>query len=145
MDPPSHLFLITFKIYLFLAALDLRCLAGFFSSCGVLGLLFCCRAQALGHTGFSSCGTWSQYQAACSSMVLHAVPPCALLVLRASVLLLKEPTCSAGASGDSGLITGLGRSPGGGHGNQLQYSCLGNPMERGAWWATVHGVTKSQT
>ena len=37
-----------------------------------------------------------------------------------------------------GLIPGLGRSPGGGHGNPLQYSCLENPMERGAWWATVH-------
>ena len=38
-----------------------------------------------------------------------------------------------------------GRSPGGGHGNQLQYSCLENPMDRGAWWATVHGITKSWT
>ena len=42
-----------------------------------------------------------------------------------------------------GSIPGLGRSPGGGHGNPLQYSCLENPMDRGAWWATVHGVTKS--
>ena len=42
-------------------------------------------------------------------------------------------------------ISGLGRSPGGGHGNPLQYSCLENPMDRGAWWATVHGVAKSQT
>ena len=46
---------------------------------------------------------------------------------------------------DLGLITGLGRSPAGGHGNPLQYSRLENPMDRGAWWATVHGVTKSQT
>ena len=45
-------------------------------------------------------------------------------------------------AGDRGLIPGLGRSPGGGNGNSLQYSCLGNPMDRGAWWATVHGVTK---
>ena len=44
-----------------------------------------------------------------------------------------------------GLISGLGRSPGGGHGNPLQYSCLENPMDRGAWWATVHGVAKSWT
>ena len=44
-----------------------------------------------------------------------------------------------------GLIPGLGRSPGEGRGNPLQYSCLENPMDRGAWWATVHGVTKSQT
>ena len=42
-------------------------------------------------------------------------------------------------------IPGSGRSPGGGHGTLLQYSCLENPMDRGAWWATVHGVTKSQT
>ena len=44
-----------------------------------------------------------------------------------------------------GSIPGLGRSPGEGHGNPLQYSCLGNPMDRGAWRAIVHGVTKSQT
>ena len=42
-------------------------------------------------------------------------------------------------------IPGLGKSPGGGHGNPLQYSCLGNPMDRGAWQATVHRVAKSQT
>ena len=46
---------------------------------------------------------------------------------------------------DAGLIPGSGRSPGGGNGNPLQYSCLENPMDRGAWWATVHGVTKSWT
>ena len=43
-------------------------------------------------------------------------------------------------AGDPGLIPGLGRSPGGGNGNPLQYSCLENPMDRGAWWATVCGV-----
>ena len=47
--------------------------------------------------------------------------------------------------GDLGLIPGLGRSPGGGHGNPFQYSCLENPMDRGAWLATVHGAAKSQT
>ena len=47
--------------------------------------------------------------------------------------------------GDSGSISGLGRSPGGGDGNPLQYSCLENPMDRGAWRAAVHGVTKSWT
>ena len=57
----------------------------------------------------------------------------------------KESTCNAGAVGDVGLNPGLGRSPGGGHGNPLQYSCLGNPIDRGAWWATVHGVAKSRT
>ena len=54
----------------------------------------------------------------------------------------KELTCSAG---DVGLIPGLGRSPGEGNGNPLQYSCLGNPMDRGAWRATVHGVAESDT
>ena len=44
---------------------------------------------------------------------------------------------------DEGSITGLGRSPEEGNGNPLQYSCLGNPMDRGAWWATVHGVPES--
>ena len=47
--------------------------------------------------------------------------------------------------GDPGLIPGWGRPPGEGNGNPLQYSYLGNSMDRGAWWATVHGVTKSQT
>ena len=57
--------------------------------------------------------------------------------------MVKGPTCSAGAAEDEGLIPGLGRSPGGGHSNPLQYSCLENPMDRGAWRATVHGVAKS--
>ena len=52
---------------------------------------------------------------------------------------------SASNAGDGGSIPGLGRSPGGGHGNPLQYSCLENPRDRGAWWAAVHGVTKSWT
>ena len=54
----------------------------------------------------------------------------------------KESACTVG---DLGSIPESGRSPGGGHGNPLQYSCLENPMDRGAWWATVHVVTKSQT
>ena len=49
------------------------------------------------------------------------------------------------SAGDAGLIPGSGRSPGVGNGNPHQYSCLGNLIDRGAWWATVHGVTKSQT
>ena len=52
---------------------------------------------------------------------------------------------SAYSARDPGLIPGLGRSPGEGHGNPLQYSCLENPMDGGACWATVHGVTKSRT
>ena len=56
----------------------------------------------------------------------------------------KESTCNSGDIGDVGLIPGLGRSPGEGNGNPLQYSCWENPMDRGASWATVHGVAKSQ-
>ena len=52
---------------------------------------------------------------------------------------------SAGTTADRGLIPGLGRSPGEGNGYPLQYSCLENPMDGGAWQATVHGVTKSWT
>jgi len=58
---------------------------------------------------------------------------------------VKVSACKAGDTGDKVSIPGWGRSPGGGHGNPLQNSCLENPMDRGAWWATVHGVTKSQT
>ena len=54
----------------------------------------------------------------------------------------KESACNVG---DPGSIPGLGRSPGEGNGNPLQYSCLENPMDRGAWRAAVHGVAKSQT
>ena len=61
------------------------------------------------------------------------------------VLVLKNAPANAGDIRDVGLIHGSGRSPGGGHGMSLQYSCLKNPMDRGAWWATVHSVTKSQT
>ena len=52
---------------------------------------------------------------------------------------------SAGNAGDPGSISGSGRSPGEGNGNPLQHSCLENPMDRGAWQDTVHGVAKSQT
>ena len=55
---------------------------------------------------------------------------------------VKAAACNVG---DPGLIPRLGRSPGEGNGNTLQYSFLENPMDGGAWWATVHGVTKSQT
>ena len=55
-----------------------------------------------------------------------------------------EVKASACNEGDLGSIPGLGRSPGEGNGYPLQYSCLENPMDRGAWWATVHGVPKSR-
>ena len=57
----------------------------------------------------------------------------------------KETAYNAEYVRDMDLISGWGRFPGGGYGNPLQYSHLENPMDRGAWWVTVHGVTKSQT
>ena len=59
--------------------------------------------------------------------------------------MVKNPLANAGDVRDVGLFPGLGRSPGGGHGNLLQNSCLENPMDRGAWRAAVHGITKSRT
>ena len=57
----------------------------------------------------------------------------------------KDSTCNAGDAGDMGLTPGLGRSPGGGNGNPLQYPCLENPLDGGAWWVAVCGFTESQT
>ena len=58
---------------------------------------------------------------------------------------VKNPPANAGDVRDADSIPGLGRTPGGGHGNPLQYSCLENPMDRGFWQATVHRVAKSWT
>ena len=60
-------------------------------------------------------------------------------------LVVKSLPENPGDLRDVGLLPGSGRSPGEGNGNPLQYPCLENPMDRGAWWATVHGVAKSQT
>ena len=59
--------------------------------------------------------------------------------------MVKNPPASTEDTGDMGSITGLGRFPEGGNGNPFYYSCLENPMDRGAWWATAHGIAKSQT
>ena len=59
--------------------------------------------------------------------------------------MVKNLPANAGDAGVAGSIPGLGRSPGVGNGNPLQYSCLENFMGRGAWWASFHGITKSQT
>ena len=61
------------------------------------------------------------------------------------VLVVKNLPANVGDIRDADLIPGSGRSPGRGHGNPLQYSCLGNPIDRGAWQATVHGVANSWT
>ena len=66
--------------------------------------------------------------------------PCASQV----ALVVKNLSANAGDIRDMGLILELGKSPGGEHGNQLQYSCLEKFMDRGAWWATVHRVAKSR-
>ena len=59
--------------------------------------------------------------------------------------LVKNPPADAGDTRNTGSIPGSGRSPGVGNGNPLWYSCLETFMDRGTWWATVHGVTKSRT
>ena len=59
--------------------------------------------------------------------------------------MVKYLPANAGDIGDSDSIPESGRSPGGGHGNPLQYSCLENPIDRGVWWATFHGATESRT
>ena len=61
------------------------------------------------------------------------------------VSVVRNPSANAGATGDAGLIPGLRRLPGEVNGNPLQYFCLGNSMDGGAWWATAHGVAKSRT
>ena len=68
----------------------------------------------------------------------HPVEPGASQV----VLVVRNPPAKEGDAGDVGSVPGSGRSPGEGNGNPLQYSFLGNPMDRRAWWATVHGVTE---
>ena len=86
-----------------------------------------------------------------ASVFLFMTSPAASQIVSCSCHLIpggaggKEPACDAGDAGDVGSIPGSERSPGEGNGNPLQYSCLGNPMDRGACRATVHGVTKSQT
>ena len=60
-------------------------------------------------------------------------------------VVVKNPPASAGDARDLGSIPGSGRCPGEGNGNPFQYSCLENPTDRGVWWASVQGVTKSQT
>ena len=59
-------------------------------------------------------------------------------------LSVKESPVNAGITGDADSIPGSGRSPGGENGNPLQFCCLGNPLDRGAWWATVHGVANNK-
>ena len=64
---------------------------------------------------------------------------------RTSQVMLKNPPTNTGDTRDMDSVPDSGRFPGGGHGNRLQYSCLENPMDRGAWWATLHRVAGSWT
>ena len=79
-----------------------------------------------------------------SETALHSLPSKGLWASQVA-LVIKNPSASTGDIRDAGLIPGLGRSPGGGLGNPLQYSCLENPMDRRAGWATVHRITELDT
>ena len=87
------------------------------------------------HKGFSWCFSHFQLR------IRYELPPVVGLPQWFSG---KESACNAGVAGNAGSIPGLGRYPGGGHGNPLQYSCLENPMDRGAWRTAVHRVAKNQ-
>ena len=76
----------------------------------------------------------------CSHFSLTIVPERRIYVQHS--VAVKKPNANAGDTGDTGSIPGSGRSPRGGNGNQLQDSCLENPMDRGAWQATIHGIAK---
>ena len=77
-------------------------------------------------------------------MTVHFTPTTGQIIGFPGGTVVKNPPANAGDSRHKGSILGLGRSPGVGNGNLLQYSCLDKTMDRGAWWATVHEVTKSQ-
>ena len=77
--------------------------------------------------------------------VSYNLTHCSAIGASQVALVVKNPPANAGDVRDVGSIPGSGRSPGEGNGNLLQYSCLENTMDRGAWQATVHGVTKSWT
>ena len=91
----------------------------------------------------TECLLHAEWSARCTGIILS--PPCTYFELPRWLGAGKESACKAGDTGDSGSIPGLGRSPGGGHDNPLQCSCLEKSRNRRAWWATVHGVAKSQT
>ena len=74
--------------------------------------------------------------------IIHLIYSISLLLMYLVAHMVENLPANAG---DLSSIPGSGRSPGEGNGNPLQYSCLDNSVDRGAWWATVHGVTKSQT
>ena len=94
------------------------------------------------HSSEGSPGRGAQCEAWTSSFLGEDLCNCCPFQV---VLVVKHLLANAGGIRDVGLTSGSGRSPGGGHDNPLQYSCLVNPMDRGAWEVTVHRVTKSWT
>ena len=78
-------------------------------------------------------------------LFLRVSLPASFLIIVSWKPVVKNPSANGGDSRNVSLIAGLGKSPGEGYGNPLQYSCLENLMDRGAWWTVVHRVTKSQT
>ena len=78
-------------------------------------------------------------------LVLFVLLLCGYLWVSQVAIVVSNQPADAGDIRDLGSIPGSVRSPGGGHGYPLQYSCLQNPMDRGVWWATVHGVAESDT
>ena len=90
-------------------------------------------------------GTWAGYFTSLCLGSVSGKPATMSLPSFPWWLRSKESAGNSGATGDVGSIPGSGRSPGGGHGTPLQYSCLENPMDRGAWRATVHRAAESQT
>ena len=97
------------------------------------------------------CRTWGQRIHSPGQITNFMIAKCLLVkfithVWASQVVpVVKNPPADAGDISNTGLIPGLGRSSGGGHGNPLQYACLENPMDRGAWRATVHRMGKSWT
>ena len=83
---------------------------------------------------------WSDLAAAAAATSIYILSLTNLKGTSQVELVIKNSLANAGDIRDESSIPGLGRSPGGGHGNPLQYSCLENSMDRGAWWATVHRV-----
>ena len=96
--------------------------------------------KTLGSSGKPTCGLLSGLQSE-----QHSDPHCGLWGAPQVVLVVKHPPANEGAIRDTGLISGSRRSPRGGHGNPVQYSCLENPTDRGACRATIYRVPKSWT
>ena len=88
---------------------------------------------------------WGEIIQGLEPLTLRVIMRLGEMELSQVALVLKNLPANAGDVRDTGLIPGWGRSPGEGNGNPLQYSCLENSLDRGAWWATVHGATQSLT